>query len=43
MTTTSSAVDWDVATDALVDTLRELIRIPSINPPTRRPGTSLPS
>ena len=34
MTTTSSAVDWDVATDALVDTLRELIRIPSINPPT---------
>ena len=34
MTTTSHAVDWDVATRTLVSMLRELIRIPSVNPPT---------
>ena len=33
MTATSPAVDWDLATDELVATLRDLVRIPSINPP----------
>ena len=33
MTATSPAIDWDIATDELVATLRDLIRIPSINPP----------
>jgi acetylornithine deacetylase/succinyl-diaminopimelate desuccinylase-like protein len=28
-----SAIDWDVATDSCVEHLRELIRIPSVNPP----------
>ena len=33
MTATSPAVDWDLATDDLVATLRDLILYPSINPP----------
>lgn len=27
-------VDWDVTTDGLVETMRDLIRIPSVNPPS---------
>lgn len=35
MTVTGHApIDWDLATDALVETLRDLIRIPSVNPPS---------
>ena len=32
MTDTIATIDWEAATDALVGTLRDLIRIPSINP-----------
>ena len=34
MTGAGTLVDWDVATGALVETMRDLIRIPSVNPPT---------
>ena len=34
MTLTDTTIDWDLATDALVESLRDLIRIASINPPS---------
>ena len=33
MTTAHATIDWDLATDGLVGCLRDLIRIPSVNPP----------
>ena len=34
MTTAATSIDWGLATEALVASLRDLIRIPSVNPPT---------
>ncbi len=42
MTATTRLVEWDVATNELVSNLRDLIRIPSINPPAPdRPAAEL--
>jgi acetylornithine deacetylase/succinyl-diaminopimelate desuccinylase-like protein len=38
----SAAIDWDRPTETLVSTLRDLIRIPSVNPPSpEAPGEEL--
>ena len=34
MTSSPTTSDWDRSTDVLVETLRDLIRIPSVNPPS---------
>ena len=38
MTSASTAIDWDQATDHCVEHLRALIRIPSVNPPGTADG-----